>query len=332
MKAVILTKFGSPDVLKVGEVEKPKPKENEILIKIHSTSVNFADLLIRDFKSITPRKFNMPFLFWLFGKMYFGFYKPKVKILGSEFSGEVEAVGEKVKRFQKGESVFAYTGPRMGAYSEYICMKENDIVSAKPANMTYAEAASVPYGAIMALNLIRKLKIKAKHKVLVIGASGGIGPAVVQLAKYYGAYVNGICGTQRLEFVKNLGADKVIDYTNEDFTKSTEKYDFIIDILGKCSFKNCKKVLNTNGSLIYVSFKSRQIFQMILTSLFSKKKAKCLLSAEKQIDLINIKELIETGKIKTFIDKSYPLNEAAEAHRFVEKGNKKGNIVINVTY
>ena len=330
MKAVILTKYGPPEVLQVAEIGKPIPKDNEILIKIYATPVNFADLLIRNFKSITPRKFNMPFIFWLFGKLYFGFNKPRVKILGSEFAGEIETVGKNVKGFKIGDQVFGYCGPGMGAYSEYLCMKENGIVSVKPVNMSHAEASAVPYGAIMALNLIRKINIQPQQKVLVIGASGGIGPAVVQLAKYYGAQVTGVCGTPRLEFVKFLGADRVIDYTKEDYTNSCETYDFIIDILGKSSFTACKKVLANKGRCLFVSFKMKQIFLMLWTSMIGSKKAICVLSNEKPEDLRFIKELIELEKIKTVIDKCYPLNQAAEAHCYVEKGYKKGNVVITV--
>ncbi|MFZ4402179.1 MAG: NAD(P)-dependent alcohol dehydrogenase [Bacteroidales bacterium] len=330
MKAVILTKYGPPEVLQVMEIRKPVPRDNEILIKIYATHVNFADLLIRNFKSISPRKFNMPFIFWLIGKMYFGFRKPRVKILGSEFAGEIELVGKKVKRFKKGDHVFGYSGPNMGAYAEYLCITEKSIVSIKPCNMNHLEAYTVPYGAIMALNLIRKINLQPQQKVLVNGASGGIGPAVVQLAKYYGAQVTGVCGTQRLDFVKYLGADKVIDYTKEDFTISDESYDYIIDILGKSSFAACKRVLTFNGKCLYVSFKMNQIFQMLLTSMIGDKKVICVLSNEKPEDLIFIKELIELGKFKTAIDKCFPLKQAAEAHRYVIQGHKKGNVVISV--
>jgi len=330
MKAVILTKYGPPEVLQIVEISKPIPKDNEILIKIFATPVNFADLLIRNFKSISPRKFNMPFIFWFIGKMYFGFSKPRVRILGSEFAGKIELIGKNVKGFKIGDQVFGYCGPDMGANAEYLCIKGNGIVTLKPENMTYAEASAVPYGAIMALNLIRKIKIQPQQKVLVIGASGGIGPAVVQLAKYYGAQVTGVCGTPRLEFVKYLGADRVVDYTKEDYTNSGETYDFIVDILGRSSFAACKRVLANKGRCLYVSFKMKQIFQMLWTTMLSDKKVICVLSNEKPEDLIFIKELIESGKFKTAIDKCFPLEQAAEAHRYVIQGHKKGNVVISV--
>ena len=219
MKAIVYHKYGPPDVLSLEEVGKPVPKDNEILIRVHATSVNYGDILARNFKEVSPGRFNMPLLFWLFAKMYFGFRKPKITILGSEFSGEIESVGKDVKSFKRDDQVFGYLGQNMGAYAEYICMPEKGCVAIKPTNMTCEEAAVVPYGAIMALNLIGKMNIQPGQKVLVNGASGGIGSAAVQIAKYFGAEVTGVCSTPRLEFVKSLGADKVIGYTKEDFSQ-----------------------------------------------------------------------------------------------------------------
>ena len=331
MKAIVLTKYGPPDVLQLKEVGKPAPKDREILVKIHATPVNFADILIRNFRAISPRKFHMPFLFWLIGKVNFGFRKPKIIILGSEFAGEVEAVGKDVTRFRKGDRVFGYCGPRMGANAEYLCMRENGMVAIKPATMTYEEAAAVPYGAIMALNILRKINLQPGQKVLVNGASGGIGPVVVQIATFhFGAKVTGVCGASRMEYVKSLGADKVIDYSREDFTKSGETYDFIIDILGKSPFSRCRHSLTPNGRCLYVSFKMKQVFQMLWTSMIGRKKAICVLVNEKTEDLIFIKELIEAGKVRSVIDKSYPLEQAVEAHRYSESGSKKGYVVIAI--
>jgi len=331
LKAVVYTKYGSPEVLELKEVEKPNPKDNEILVSICATSVNFGDTLIRNFRAISPRKFHMPFAFWLFAKIYFGFRKPMITILGSEFAGEIEAVGKDVKRFRKGDRVFGYRGSRMGAYAEYLCMPENGVVAIKPANMTYEEAAAVPYGAIMALNLLRKVNLQPGQRILINGASGGIGPAVVQLARFhFGAKVTGVCSTPRLEYVKSLGADKAIDYTREDFTNNDETYDFIFDILGKSSFSRLKRSLKPNGRCLLVSFKMKQLRQMLWTSMIGSKKVICALSTEKAEDLVFIKELIEAGKIKTVIDKRYPLEQAAEAHRYVDQGHKKGNVVITV--
>ncbi len=330
MKAIILTNYGPPDVLQLKEVAKPAPKDNEVLIRVHATPVNFGDTFARNFKEISPRKFNMPFLFWFLAKMSFGFSKPKIAILGSEFAGEVEAVGQDVKRFRPGDQVFGYLGMSMGTYAEYLCMPEDGLVATKPANMTYEEAAAVPYGAITALNLLRKVNIQSGQKVLINGASGGIGSAAVQLAKYYGAEVTGVCGTPRLGFVKSLGADKVIDYTQEDFTQNGETYDLIFDILGKSSFSRCKSSLKPNGIHLFASFKLKQLFQMLWTSMLGSQKVICTLSMEKTEDLIFIKELVEAGKIKAIIDRCYPLEQAAEAHRYVETGLKQGNVVITV--
>ena len=274
----------------------------------------------------------MPFLFWIFAKIAFGFRKPRIKILGNEFAGKIESLGKDVKSFKQVDLVFGYLGQSMGAYAEYLCMPEDGCVAIKPTNMTYEEATVVPYGAIMALNLLRKVNIQPGQKVLVNGASGGIGSAAVQLAKYFGAEVTGVCSTLRLELVKSLGADKVIDYTKEDFTQSGETYDLIFDILGKSSFSRCKISLKQNGRYLLASFKMRQLFQMLWTSMIGSKKVICALAIDKQEDLIFVKELIEAGKIKSVIDRRYPLEQTAEAHRYIEKGQKKGNVVITIKH
>ncbi len=331
MKAVIYSEFGPPDVLQVKEVAKPEPKENEVRIKIHATSVNYGDLLARNFKSVSPGEFNMPLLFWLPTRIFFGFNKPKIEILGSEFAGEVESIGKDVTRFKEGDQVFGYLGQSMGAYAEYLCMPETGMVAEKPANMTYEEAATVPMGAIMALSLLRKANLKNGGKVLVNGASGGIGSHALQLAKSnFGAEVTGVCGTPRLEFVKSLGADQVIDYTKEDFTQNSETYDLVFDVLGKSSFSQAKHSLKQNGRLLYASFKLKQLLQMLWTSIFGGKKVLCVISPEKVEDLKFIKELVEAGKIKAILDKSFPLERAAEAHKYVETGEKTGHVVIKV--
>jgi NADPH:quinone reductase-like Zn-dependent oxidoreductase len=339
MKAIVCTKYGPPDVLQLQEVAKPTPKEDEILIRIYATSVNYGDLVARNFKEISPRKFNMPFLFWLISKIYFGLRKPKITILGSEFAGEIESAGKDVKSFRQGDQVFGYLGQSMGAYAEYLCMPEDGVLAKKPANMTFEEAAVVPMGAIMALFLLReKGNIQPGQKVLVNGASGSIGSAAVQLAKsHFGAEVTGVCSTPRLELVKSLGADKVIDYTKEDFTQSGETYDLIFDILGKSSFSRCKSALSQNGRYLLASFKMRQLAQMLWTSMIGSlpgrqtgKKVICALAPGSIEDLISVKELIEEGKIKAAIDRRFPLEQAAEAHSYVEQGHKKGHVVITV--
>jgi NADPH:quinone reductase-like Zn-dependent oxidoreductase len=333
MKAIVYTEYGPPEVLQLKEVEKPTPKNNEILIRIYATSVTYGDITARNMKKMSLRKFTMPTPLWLPTRIMFGFRKPRIKTLGAELAGEIESVGKDVKLFRKGDQVFGYRGASMGANAEYLCMPEDGCVAIKPTNMTYEEAAVVPYGAMMAWNLLRKVNIQPGQKVLVNGASGGIGSAAVQLAKsHFGAEVTGVCSTLRLELVKSLGADKVIDYTKEDFTKSGETYDLIFDILGKSSFSRCKSSLKQNGRYLLASFKTRQLFQMLWTKIIGSKKVICALASDGRQDLISIKELIEAGKIKAVIDKRYPLEQIAEAHSYVEKGLKRGNVVITVEH
>ncbi len=331
MKAAVCTKYGPPEVLQLKEVAKPTPKDKQILVRVFATTVNYGDIVARNFKDVSPRKFNMPFLFWFFAKIFFGLGKPKITVLGSEFAGEIEAVGKQVKRFKPGDQVFGYLGQSMGAYAEYLCMPEDGCIAIKPANMTYEEAAVVPYGAIMALHLLRKVNVHSGEKVLINGASGGIGSAAVQLAKHhFGAEVTGVCGTPRLEFVKSLGADKVIDYTKEDFTQNGETYDLIFDILGKGSFAQGKNSLSQNGRWLFASFKMKQLWQMLWTKFPGGKRVICAIAPGSAEDLISVKELIEAGKIKAIIDKRFPLAKAGEAHRYVEEGCKKGNVVITM--
>ncbi len=332
MRASVFTEFGPPDVLHPCDVAKPVFKDRDVLIRVQATSVNFGDTLVRNFAVVSPGKFHMPWLFWLIGKLTFGFRKPRVSILGSEFAGEVEAIGKRVTRFKKGDQVFGYSGPRMGAYAEYLCLPENGVVTTKPANMTYEQAAAVPYGAIMALGLLRKIRLKPGQDVLVVGASGGIGPAVVRLARFhFGAKVAGVCGSARLEYVKSLGADLVIDYTREDFADRPETYDVVIDILGKSSYARCRRILKPHGRLVYVSFKMKQILQMLRTSVLGGKRVVCALVSERQEDLIFARGLMESGTIQSIVDRVFPLEQAADAHRYAESGAKKGSVVISLS-
>ncbi len=328
MKAVVYTKYGLPDVLKFTEVAKPTPKDNEMLIRVRAVAVNFGDTLARHFNEISPRKFSMPIFFWLPARLVFGLNKPKINILGSEFAGDIEAVGKNVTRFKVGDPVFGYRGPKMGANAEYVCVAESEIVTPKPSNMSYEQAATVPYGALTALNLLRKVKLQPGQKVLINGASGAIGSYAVQIAKLMGAAVTGVCGTPRLEFVRALGADHVIDYSTTDFTQNGETYDLIFDILGKSSFARCKRSLTPKGRYLLASFKMPQLFQMLRTSLFGRKKVICALSGENPDDLRQIKEWVEQGQIKSIVDRCYPLEQTAEAHRYIETGFKTGYVVI----
>jgi NADPH:quinone reductase-like Zn-dependent oxidoreductase len=330
MKAAVCTMYGSPDVLQLKEVKKPAPRDNEVLIRVHATSVNYGDIIARNFKEVSPRKFNMPFLLWLFTKMYFAIGGPKIKILGSEFAGEIESTGKNVRSFKPGDAVFGYLGQNMGAYAEYLCIPEKGCLTTKPANMTHDEAAVVPYGSIMALNLLGKMDIRPGQKVLINGASGGIGSAAIQLAKHFGAHVTGVCGTPRLAYVKSLGADTVIDYSTEDFCRNGESYDLIFDVLGKASFSRCKKSLKKNGRYLCASFKTGKLLQMVWTSLIGGQRVICAIAPGSREDLIAVKGLVEAGKIKAAIDRRFPLEQAAEAHRYVEAGRARGKVVITV--
>ncbi|RPJ49559.1 MAG: NAD(P)-dependent alcohol dehydrogenase [Chloroflexi bacterium] len=331
MKAIVFTDYGSPDVLHLNEVAKPEPKDNEILVRVYATPVNYGDLTARNFANLTSSEFNMPAFLFLPARMSFGWNKPKTQILGSDLAGEVEAVGKDVRKFKPGDQVFAYMGEKMGANAEYVCIPESGTVALKPSNLSYEEASTLPYGAVMATSLLGKANIQPGQKVLIIGASGGIGSMAVQLARHYGAEVTGICGTPRMGFVKTLGADKVIDYTKEDFTQNGETYDLIFDILGRSSFPRLKRSLKPNGIYLLASFKSKAIIQMLRTSISgSKQKVICAFADEKSDSLVFIKELAEMGKVKTVIDRCFPLEQAAEAHRYVEQGNKQGNVVLSL--
>jgi NADPH:quinone reductase-like Zn-dependent oxidoreductase len=316
MKAIVYTEYGTPDVLQLKDVEKPTPKNNEVLIRVHATSVTAADGLMRRGDSFMSR-------------IFLGFKKPRREILGSELAGEIESVGKDVKRFRKGDQVYGFTGFGLGAYAEYACMPEKGSLAIKPVNLTYEEAAAVVDGASTALFFLRdKANIQGGQKVLILGASGSIGSFAVQLARHFGAEVTGVCSTTNLELVKSLGANRIIDYTQEDFTKSDETYDIIFDTVGKSSFSDCQGSLKKNGRYLLTVGGLMNYVLMLWTSMVGGKKVICGMSIEKTEALISIKKLIETGKIKSVIDRCYSLEQMADAHRYVEQGHKKGNVVI----
>jgi len=327
MKAIVWTEYGPPEVLQLREVEKPTPKEDEVLIRIYATTVTAGDC--------EQRSLKLPIWYQLPMRAYVGFKRPtRITILGMELAGQIESVGKDVKLFRKGDQVFASTGfVGMGACAEYICLPEEPeegALALKPANMTYEEAAPVPVGGLEALHFLRQGNIQGGQKVLINGAGGTIGPFAVQLARYFGAEVTGVDSTGKLDMLRSIGANQVIDYTQEDFTKRGETYDFILDVVGKGSFSGCIRSLKQNGSYLIADPRPLQKVRGRWTSMTSSKKVIFGAAYPKTEDLIYLKELIEAGEIKSVIDRRYPLEQTAEAHRYVEKGHKKGNVVITV--
>lgn len=325
MKAIIYEKYGPPDVLKLKEVPKPFPKDNEVLIRIYATTVTKFDCWMRS--NTSPPGFG------ILMRIASGIRKPKQSILGTDLAGEIDKVGKNVTLFKKGDQVFGFNGMNMGAYAEYICLPEDGVLAIKPGNMTYEQAAAVPQGALTALFFLKKGNIQAGQKVLIFGASGGVGNFAVQLAKYFGAEVTGVCSTRNLELVKSMGADKVIDYIQKDFTKNGETYDIIFDTIGKTPFLGSKKSLKKKGFYLFATFGLFRLFQILWLNLTSSKKAPIenpKLSKETTEDLVFLKKLIEAKKIKVVIDRSYTSEQAAEAHRYVETWQKKGQVIITM--
>lgn len=326
MKAVICEKYGPPEILKIQEVDKPVPKDNEVLIKVYASSVNAADCNVRGLSYIPPG-------LGLVAKSMLGFKRPKIPVIGSVFAGVIEEIGKDVKSFNKGDEVFG-TGSELGAYAEYMCRSGEKAIVKKPKNISFEQAATIPYGALTALYFLRDMaKIKSGQKVLIRGASGGVGSYAVQLAHYFGAKVTGVCSTANIEFVISLGADNVIDYKKEDFTKIGEKWDIIFDIVvGDTSFSRYKNSLNPNGYYLAVAGGLSDMIQMVLTSITGGKKVKFGggTVAETKENMVFLKELVETGGLKPVLDKTFPLDEIVEAHRYVEEGRKKGNIAISI--
>lgn len=306
MKAVVCTRYGPPEVLELREVPKPVPGDAEVLIQVHATTVAAGD--------VRTRAFKVPLLEWLPARLYLGVTRPKRPILGLELAGDVAEVGKDVTRFKPGDPVFAFAGFGFGAYAEYLCLPEKNkavkdgLVATKPSNMTYAEAAAATGGALTALSFMRKANIKGGQRVLIYGASGSIGTFAVQLAKAFGAEVTGVCSTANVDLVRSLGADQVIDYTREDFTTTGETYDVIFDAVAKSSPSHSNRALKAGG--VFLSAHESTTVE--------------------PGDLMVLKELVEAGKLRSVIDRSYPLEQIVEAHRYVEQGHKKGNVVITV--
>ncbi len=307
MKAILYSEYGSPNVLHLADIKKPIPKDNEVLVKVHASTVTAGSLWAQRGEHPDSKFFTLAM------RLMFGVRKPRKTILGYEFSGDVEAVGKDVTKFRKGDKVFGTTtGLAQGAYAEYVCVPEawkQGVIAQNPANLSYAKAAATPIGGMTALHILRNEKIEPDKKVLVYGASGSVGTYAVQLAKHFGAEVTGVCSTANLEMIKSLGADHVIDYKKEDFAQNGETYDVIFDAVGKISRAQSKKALNEKGKYLSVTSPT----------------------SEKTEYLTFLRDLVEEGEIKPFIDKTYPLEEVAEAHRYAETGRKRGNVVITVS-
>ncbi len=322
MKAIICTEYGTAAGMQLREIETPIPGENEVLIKIYATTVTSADVRIRKADPFPVR-------------FFYGLFKPKANaILGADLAGKVEAVGNKVTQFKPGDLVFAGAGIALGANAEYLCMNETDAIAIKPKNMTYEEAASIPFGATASLIFLRdKGNIQSGQKILIYGASGALGTAAVQLGKAFGAEVTGVCSTANLDLVKSLGADHVIDYTKEDFPNHRNTYDIVFDTVGKSLFSSCLSVLKPNGIYLRaVHFDPISILRGFWSSITSSKKVVGGTAIESQENLIFLKELIEAGKLKSVIDRTYPFEQTAAAHRYVEQGHKKGNVVLTINH
>jgi NADPH:quinone reductase-like Zn-dependent oxidoreductase len=330
MKAVVWTAYGPPDVLELRELEKPSPKDHEILIRIYATTVTAGDCELRSLKF--PIYLSLPMRLWR------GFLRPRENsILGTELAGEIEAVGKDVRHFKRGDQVFGSAGLGFGANAEYICLPEEPGepeggVAIKPANMTHEEAATVPFGGRDALHFLRLGNIQSGQRILINGAGGSIGTFAVQLAKYFGAEVTAVDSAAKLDMLLSIGADHIVDYTQEDFTKSGEVYDVIFDVVGTISFSPGDRSLKPNGTYITANPRLSQMVRGVWTSMRSNKKVVMETTSGTVADLVFLRELIEAGELKTVIDRTYPLEEIAEAHRYVETGHKKGNVVITVEH
>jgi NADPH:quinone reductase-like Zn-dependent oxidoreductase len=322
MKAIIYKRYGPPEVLHLAEVDKPVPGDDEVLIRVHASTVTAADFRCRSF--------TVPLSFWIPARLALGVLKPRQRILGAELSGEIEETGQDVTRFKKGDRIFAATIGRFGGYAEYACLPETGVIALKPANMTYEEAAAVPIGARAALHFLKKVNIKRGQKVLVYGASGSIGTFALQLAKYYGAEVTAVCSGSNLELVRSLGADTAVDYTRENFASRGEIYDVIFVAVDKGSFTDCMKALKPGGIYLNVTTPVRTLRMRWAALTSDKTIVTGEHPSETADDLVFLKGLIEAGVLRSAIDRSYPLGQIVEAHRYVDLGHKKGNVVVTI--
>ena len=323
MKAIVYSRYGPPEVLQLKDVEKPTPKPDQVLIRIQATSVTAADYRMRAFR--VPSK-----LFWLPTRLIMGVFKPRYSILGADFSGEIEAVGQQVTRYREGDRVFGCS-PSFGTYAEYTCLPENGSFVLKPDAIPDESAAAVSFGMLTALYFLRDTaKVISGQKVLVYGASGAVGTASVQFAKVLGAEVTAVCSESNMELMKSLGADRVIDYAAENFASIGETWNVIFDTVGKTTFARCKDSLTSEGIYMTTVFGARELRQMLWTSIVGGRKVKCGVVGNAREDVLYIRDLVESGQVKVVIDRRYPLEQIVEAHRYADQGHKKGNIVIAV--
>jgi NADPH:quinone reductase-like Zn-dependent oxidoreductase len=327
MKAIVATKYGPPEVLQIKEIKKPENGDNEILIKVYATTVSAADYRVRSF--------TVPISFWLPARFALGLTKPRNPVLGMDFAGVVKAVGKDVTKYKVGDSVFGLMGNQFGCYAQYLRLSEDWKlvgIASKPANLNFEEAAAIPFGALTALYFLREANIQKGQKILITGASGSVGTYAVQIAKYFGADVTAVCRTDKMELVKSLGADKIIDYTKKDFTKSGELYDVIFEVAGKTPLSDCIKSLTKTGTLLHAVAVPAVTFRMKWESITTGRKMVGGGPDNNSKDLIFLRELIELGKLKPIIDRTYPMEQIVEAHKYVESGHKKGNVVITIEH
>ena len=324
MRAIVYEQYGPPEVLELREIPKPTPDDNEVLIRIRATTVTSGDWRVRSLE--VPRGFGM------MSRLFFGIVKPRQPVLGTELAGEVEQVGKLVNRFKTGDQVFAFCGAKMGCYAEYVCMPEDGMIQPKPVNLTFGEAAALSFGGTTMLNFYRRGKLQGGEKVLINGASGGVGTAAVQLAREFGAEVTGVCSSANVELVRSLGAHYVIDYTREDFTTNGRVYDVIVDTVGTAPFSRCKDSLRGDGRLLVVLGELKDLFQVPWVAMTSKKKIIAGPASERTEDLQLLAQLAAEGKFKPVVDRTYPFEQMVEAHRYVDTGRKRGNVIITLEH
>ncbi len=325
MKAITHTRFGSPDVLHLEDIPTPDPTPNQVRVKIHASTVTSGDVKMRSFE-------NIPWTMALLARPMFGFFKPKQPILGVAFAGEIDALGKDVDSFTIGQRVFGITGMKMGTNAQFICVPATSTITTMPENLSFNDAAAIPFGSLTAMHFLKTGKITQGDHVLVYGASGAVGVAAIQIAKNLGATVTGVCSTKNMQLVQSLGADHVIDYTQADFTQSSQMYDIVFDTVGKTTFSKSKRVLAHNGRYLLTAFAIRHLFQMGLVNLLTQRRMVCTVSADSRDHLQEVKAMIEAGTYCAVIDRCYPLEETAEAHRYVDGGHKVGSVVLTIAH